>query len=370
MSSLRSIRNSAASRTLGAAACLALGAATPAAAHGFGQRYDLPLPLPLYLFGAAAVVALSFVVFGLFARQVPAAPRARPVDLLATAPGRAIAQSWLVPAVSLLVRLAALGVFIVTVLAGFIGDQNPYRNIAPTIVWVIFWVGLVYASAVVGNLWDLINPWRTLFEGAERLHRLAGGSELSLRLPYPPAVGIWPACLLFLVFAWIELVYPSPAVPAHIVSFAAVYSVLTLAGMLAFGREIWLQHGEVFGVAFGTFARFAPTQAKVDGQKRQFLLRPFAAGLDDDERVATSMMAFVLLLLSTVLYDGQHGRASKPGFAQPFPARAQTTRWSSGPPASSGSGSCSSARTSRSASSRRRSWLGTARRWSLAAALR
>ena len=55
MSSLRSIRNSTASRTLGAAACLALGAATPAAAHGFGQRYDLPLPLPLYLFGAAAV---------------------------------------------------------------------------------------------------------------------------------------------------------------------------------------------------------------------------------------------------------------------------------------------------------------------------
>src|SRR5216684_3266248 len=291
----------------GAVACLALGAATPAAAHGFGQRYDLPLPLPLYLFGAAAVVALSFVVFGLFARHGPAAPRARHVDLLATAPGRAIAQSGLVPAVALLVRLAALGVFIVTILAGFIGDQNPYRNIAPTLVWVIFWVGLVYVSALVGNLWELINPWRTLFEGAERLHRLAGGSELSLRLPYPPAVGIWPACLLFLVFAWIELVYPSPAVPAHIACFAAVYSVLTLAGMLAFGREVWLQHGEAFSVVFATFARFAPTQAKVDGQTRQFLLRPFGAGLDDDELVARSVMAFVLLLLSTVLYDGLIG---------------------------------------------------------------
>ena len=28
----------------------------PAYAHGFGQRYDLPLPLSLYLFGAAAAV--------------------------------------------------------------------------------------------------------------------------------------------------------------------------------------------------------------------------------------------------------------------------------------------------------------------------
>jgi hypothetical protein len=302
----RFIRSNAAPRTLGAATCLALGAAMPAAAHGFGQRYDLPLPLPFYLFGAAAVVALSFVVFGLFASYVHATQRARHVDLLATTPGRAIAQSGLVPAVVLSIRCAALGVFIVTVLAGFVGDQNPYRNIAPTLVWVIFWVGLVYASALVGNLWDLINPWRTLFEGAEQLYRLAGGAELSLRLPYPPAVGVWPACLLFLAFAWIELVYPSPAVPAHIACFAMVYSVLTLAGMVAFGRDVWLRHGEVFSVVFGTFARFAPTQAKMDGQTRQFLLRPFGAGLDD-KFVATPVMAFVLLLLATVLYDGLIG---------------------------------------------------------------
>src|SRR5437879_5128209 len=261
LSSSRFIRSSAASRTLGAAACLALGAATPAAAHGFGQRYDLPLPLPLYLFGAAAVVALSFVVFGLFARHVPASPRARHVDLFATAPGRVIAQSGLVPAVALLIRLAALGVFIVTVLAGFIGDQNPYRNIAPTLVWVIFWVGLAYISAFAGDLWQLINPWRTLFEGAERLYRLATGTELSRRLPYWPVLGVWPACLLLTAFAWIELVYPSPAVPAHIAGFAAAYSILTLIGMFVFGRDIWMQHGEGFTIVFGTFARCAPTQA-------------------------------------------------------------------------------------------------------------
>src|SRR5215831_12276771 len=76
--------------------------------------------------------------------------RARQIDLLATAPGRAIAQSSLVWAVVLSIRLAALGVFILAVVAGFTGDQNPYRNIAPTLVWVIFWVGLVYISALVG----------------------------------------------------------------------------------------------------------------------------------------------------------------------------------------------------------------------------
>src|SRR5919108_287834 len=50
--------------------CLALvfGLAAPAAAHGFGQRYDLPLPLSFYIWGAGATVALSFVGFALFLR--------------------------------------------------------------------------------------------------------------------------------------------------------------------------------------------------------------------------------------------------------------------------------------------------------------
>src|ERR1700736_1235116 len=69
----RSIRDSGGRRrragailALIAAAC---GIATPSGAHGFGQRYDLPLPLSLYLFGTAAAVVFSFVVAGLFVRR-------------------------------------------------------------------------------------------------------------------------------------------------------------------------------------------------------------------------------------------------------------------------------------------------------------
>ena len=73
--------------------------------------------------------------------------------------------------------------------------------------------------------------------------------------------------------------------------------------MLVFGRDAWLQHGEVFSLVFGTFARFAPTEARGG----RLLLRPSGAGLLDDAPVSTSMMAFVLLLLATVLYDGLIG---------------------------------------------------------------
>ena len=286
----------AAWRAFGAGAAIAC-AATSAGAHGFGQRFDLPLPLSLYLFGAGAAVALSFVIFGLFVRRPPAHRDIPQVDLTATPLGRLIAS----PIVVVALKLVTLGLFAVTIVAGVLGDQNPYRNIAPTLVWIVWWVGFAYVSALVGNVWALINPWRTIFDTANWVcQRLGSRGGLSFQRPYPRALGVWPACLLLLAFSWIELVYPSPALPAQIAFLAIAYSILTWAGMLAFGRDAWLEHGEVFTAVFGLFARVSPIEARGS----RLLIRPFGAGLLDHQPVSMSMMALVLLLLATVLYDG------------------------------------------------------------------
>ena len=283
-----------------AAAITATCLATPASAHGFGQRYDLPIPLSFYLVGVAAAIVVSFVIVGLFVREGPRVRAYPRIDLLATPLGRWMAS----PSLALALQLLALAAFIVTVVAGFRGDQNPYRNIAPTMVWVIGWVGLAYVSAFIANIWALINPWRTIFEAIETIHQgLTGRHEFGLRLAYPQALGVWPAFLLLLALAWIELVYPNPAVPRTIAWLALAYSVLTFAGMFLFGRERWLERGEVFSLVFGTFARFAPIEIRT-GPHREISLRPFGAGLLDSGSVSTSMIAFVLLLLATVLYDG------------------------------------------------------------------
>jgi len=150
--------------------------ASPASAHGFGQRYDLPLPLYLYLYGTAAVVVVTFVLVAFFARRTGGTGHRPRLDLLAYAPGKIIAH----PGVILLLKLFAAGLFVVTVAAGFIGDQNPYRNIAPTMVWIIVWVGVAYVSAFVGDLWALINPWATIFNAAAWLYRRVGSGRVLL----------------------------------------------------------------------------------------------------------------------------------------------------------------------------------------------
>src|SRR5262249_4213073 len=199
-------RRAAALRALAAAvaaACLA----TPAAAHGLGQRYDLPIPLSFYLTGAAAAVVVSFVIVGLFVREAPRVDRYPRIDLIATPLARWIAS----PSLALALKFLALAGFIVTILAGFRGDQSPYRNLAPSMVWTISWVGLDYVSAFVGNLWAVINPWRTIFESIETIDHGITGTAFGPRLLYPEALGVWPAFVLLLAFSWIELVYPNPA---------------------------------------------------------------------------------------------------------------------------------------------------------------
>src|SRR5712691_8914546 len=275
---------------------------TPAQAHGFGQRYDLPLPLSLYLFGTAAAVVLSFVIVGLFARHTPGAQGYPRLDVSAYPLGRWIAH----PAVALVLRLIAVALLILIMLAGFVGSQNPYQNLAPTLVWIIFWVGLAVFSAFAGDLWALVNPWRMLFDWTDRLCQTIAGRGLALRLPYPETLGAWPAVLLLLAVSWTELVFPSPAVPANIAWLAILYSLVTWAGMLRFGSATWVRHGEVFSVFFGVFARFAPTEASVRDASGAcgLALRPFGAGLLANEPASASMVAFVLLVLATVLYDG------------------------------------------------------------------
>src|SRR5215472_6114764 len=122
---LRSIRGSQRLLALGVAFVGLCVPAVPSGAHGFGQRYDLPLPLSLYLLGTATAVILSFVVVGLFARHTPGARGYPRLDLQAHPLGRWLAH----PVLLASLKLITASVFILTVTAGFFGNQDPYRNI-------------------------------------------------------------------------------------------------------------------------------------------------------------------------------------------------------------------------------------------------
>ncbi len=290
--------------------------ARPALAHGFGQRYDLPVPLWLYLYGAASAVLLSFVVFGLFVGERRAARDYPRLNLLRFRIFRATLASRVF--VSGL-RVFSVTVFALVVLTGLFGDQTPVLNLAPTVVWVIWWVGFSLFTALVGNLWALANPLKVVFEWADGLARRLGVDEgLEGDAAYPARWDVWPALALFFIFVWVELVLPGSATPRNIAFLMLLYSSVTWAGMSVFGKETWLRKGEAFSVFFDILARFAPTETRVSGDgvnrygrfaraapgERELNLRPPAVGLLLPGGASAGMVAFVVFMLASVTFDG------------------------------------------------------------------
>ena len=308
--------------------------AGPALAHGFGGSYNLPVPLWLYLYGAAAAVVLSFVPLAIFSgKGRDAAYRYPRFDLFRIGPLGALLNAR--PLVAGL-RLLSVALFALVIFAGLFGNQDVY-NVAPLFVWVLWWVGFGFFVAFVGNLWPLVNPWKILFEWADGLaRRLDPKVGLELRAGYPASLGVWPAVALYLAFVWIENVFSGAAAPGYIAMFALVYTAITLYGMAFFGKETWLRRGEAFSVFFDLLGRFAPAEVRTrnaelcqgcdqcevaidpDGGcvncygcferaapgERELNLRPPAVGLGLPEPAVPGGVAFVVLVLAGVTYDG------------------------------------------------------------------
>jgi hypothetical protein len=270
---------------------LQFGLAGRCAAHGFGQRFDLPLPLWLYLSGAALTVAFTFVMLAL---RTPGKPWSRRV------PWRPRGAGKIGTLLRGLVRGLVLALYLLVIYAGLTGSQNPVKNIAPAMIWAVWWVGMAYVSALLGNLWAIVNPLDTVFRWGERAWRRFSGVAPRALLRYPRRLGTWPATLLFFLFVWVELNWEGSERPASLARAMLVYSASSWCAMLLFGRASWLRHGEVFAVVFRLLARFAPNHIEYG----EWRMRPFAAALLTAKPVGLARIVLVVLMLASVSVDG------------------------------------------------------------------
>ncbi len=261
-------------------------------AHGIGTVQDLPIPAWLFYWGAIVILVISFVLLG--------ALWPRPL-LAAHAGGRALGDTVsrvVLGPLRIVAQALSVALFGLVWASALFGDTDPFRNLAPTWIYVVFWLGMPVLSVVLGNVWRGLSPWRAIADAFVWI-RERGGGEARPLAEYPERLGRWPAAVMLFAFVALELAYSDPASPRVLAFAVALYTYVALFGMAAFGRETWERSGETFAVLFGLLALLAPLHA-VDGRIR---LRWPLTGLAGAERTPGSV-AFVAVMLGSVLFDG------------------------------------------------------------------
>lgn len=257
-------------------------------AHGVGGRADLPLPAWLFAYSAAFAVLISFVALRLLW------PRPR---LAAASEGRA-APAWVATAIRATVpvlQVVALLLFFVTLVAAWFGVDSVALNLAPTALYIAFWVGMQVVSAVAGDVWRRVNPLWTLAAGLSRVREQ--DPETSTAEGW--WASHWPATAGLAVFLWLELAYHEPASLTAVAVFLTAYSGVVLAGAYVFGAA-WVRTGDGFAVLFSLLAALAPVFRDRDGRLR---LRLPGSGLAAvPPRSGT--MGVILVVLGGTTFDG------------------------------------------------------------------
>jgi hypothetical protein len=262
-------------------------------AGGLLGRADLPIPEWLFGWAAAMVLVISFVALAILWpepklerdnwRPLPGGVGrvigSRPVDILCGAIGTAL-----------------LGVVIYT---GLQGTQSPAANFAPTFVFVIFWIGLVPASVLFGDIFRAFNPWRAIGRAVGWAAGRVARGGLPAPLTYPERLGHWPAALGIFVFAVLELVRSGGDQPNTVAVATLVYSALTFIAMALYGVEAWSTRGEAYSVYFNLFSRISvfETRDRVVG------LRPPLAGLAH-LKAGAGTAALLAVMIGSVTFDG------------------------------------------------------------------
>lgn len=255
--------------------------------HAFGENFSLPLPVWMFIFGGVSAVLLSFVLVSILydARATEGAKHLKQINSRAFTVVGAIGKRF------------GLFVFAVTVAAGFLGSPYATENFNVTLFWVIFFIGSTYATAVLGNIWKVINPFLSVVELIEHISR----KQFNGSRPYPKRLGYYPALVIYFVVICIELLFDNVGiVPASLSAFLAYYALITVMGCVVFGKTAWFRYVDFFSVYFKLISKLSPFAYR----KRKLVLRAPFSGLLEERPEHTSLVLFVIFMLASTTFDG------------------------------------------------------------------
>ncbi|MEA2494946.1 MAG: hypothetical protein QOJ29_2857 [Thermoleophilaceae bacterium] len=256
-------------------------------AHGLVGRTDLPIPKWLFGWAAAVVLIVSFAALAIL----------WPKPELQDERGR----RWLRMPRFVEPLLGVLGVaaFVAVVYSGLRGAQDAQDNLAPTIIYVHFWVGMAVVSILFGDVFRALSPWRAMARFVAWIANRLSKEEMPAPLKYPEKLGRWPAAISILIFVWVELAYVNKDDPSQLALMALAYAAVQLIGMSFFGIDTWESRADGFQTLWTTYARLSPFRRHGD----ELWLRPPLNGAPRLSLVPGTV-GLLVIAIGTTSFDG------------------------------------------------------------------
>ncbi len=260
-----------------------------ALAHSAERGLVLLLPTRLYVVGGAASVLASFLLLA-----------AMPVDTFKRLANRKIRLFSCREFSGTFSSLASFAILCSLLYLGLNGSTDPLSNPLPLLFWTGFWVMFTVIQCLTGDLWRLLNPWQGPVRLIRRLCRLPNSL-----VKLPEGLGYLPAIVLFVSFAWFELIDIAPEDPGRLAVFVLTFWLINFVAVLVFGEQEWFKRGEPFSIFFRLIGAVAPFCRGGDGEDTRaiYLCLPGRA-LTRFPALPISGVVFVLTTLGTVSHDG------------------------------------------------------------------
>jgi hypothetical protein len=252
-------------------------------AHGIGARGDLPLSVGTLAVVAGVAVFVSFAALLTGWKEPRFAAIAEGRTVFAVNPGAVISVT------SITRTLGALAVG-VSLWSAFFVEDSTVENIAPRMVYVLFWIVIPLSSVVFGDLWRLFSPFEAIASLTKKFRHAGPTSKQSGSL--------YGAAFFLLLFLWLELSFHRPAGRTPLAIMLIVWVGWCSQGAVR-GGTTWLGNNDPLAV----LTRLMSSVSCFTVRANQLIVRRPIVGLADVP-TQRGLAAVVLVVLGGTSFDG------------------------------------------------------------------
>ena len=172
--------------------------------------------------------------------------------------GRVLRWRWLQP----LIEVPMLVIFVLAIIVGIWGTQEPSQNLATMLIWVYWWSLVIFSFIFVGRIWCMVCP---LGAAGEWVNRRVG----TLAKRWPRALrNLWVAHIFFIVLTGVDLVIGIDILPRFTGFFLLALLLMSVGMALVFERRTFCRYVCPIGGMTGIYSMTSTLELRAKSRGR------------------------------------------------------------------------------------------------------